>query len=1604
MTGTVASDSFLNTTIGFDANAVAVPGTYKANVNVNSLDPKNPARTANMTLNVTAPASWGVLTGTVNSLGYCDANPVPASGAKVVLEAANGLTRTVTAGADGNYTLWLNSLTNPYTLTATAAEHVGSSPIGGITVDQLGAVSAAPTVSLRSIEPCVDYTPASLSVTVPWQGSASQTLTLTNSGAASSLYTVTEESGGFVALRPVGGSAPSATGFSEGFEGATFPPAGWTRYEVDASTTYQWTRLTTGAHTGTGLASHSYGGSTLIEDGMLILPDLPLADTPQLSFWEKAADPDFYDPAGGHTIWACTASCDAPPTNYTQVAEIGQLPDFSWRYSTVDLSAFANQTVRLAFRYYGDWADGWSLDDVSVTGLAIDYLPWLTESPAKGTVAADTGSQAVTVNFDATVADIAQPGTYYGTLRVATADAGLPSFGVPVTMTVVPTDTQGKLEGVVTSLGYCDVNPVPVNGASLIVQNSLGVTHTLTTNASGAYQEWFDRPARILRLPRPTTRRAQSAVASGLVTGTMTTTLNLNLRLNQPCIGTSPAAGLSANLAMGVSTTLPMSITNSGAYTLSFALKEADLGFTPLGPQAVDVLVVNDDGFNTTATRAFTTALTNLGYTYYVTASSSTTGVPVNLLDYKDIIWAGAPSAQKTTLVMAYLDAGGRFLVSDNDFGYFHGWNPVDPQPLWNVLRRGYGDDYGSDGVINGQDIMAGISTDVSSDPFPDSVLISGTHAVGIFANTSPKTDWAGLRIQRNAYKAILFTWDFNYTGGTSITATAKTDVLQRAMNWLKPTDLLWLSADVTNGAVTAAGSQALNVTFDASAADVTQPGTYKGAFAVVSNDPVNGGKTYPVTMTVSAPATWGKLTGIVNGLSACDVNPTPMANAVVYVESGSGMTWTLKTDVNGAYKVWMPAASSPLTITASNEAGFEAQTTSGVSVSAGITTTQGFSLRAYLPCAGTYVPSPLTTIQNVNQLVTKTLTISNTGAGLMNWNFQERTAALQLGAQTLESEAKLTSNNGRSLKSNEAAGRNQAIYSANPNAVVLSEGFEGGVVPPTGWTKVSTSSFTWKRNTTGPHTGANAADVEYDSTLAQQDEWLLSPQLQLSSATLSFWSFGSLTWCKTTNDNCDLEVWLVVGAPGGGDDVYVGMGDDAWTSSYVWAQSAFNLTPLLPSQPFRIGFRYYGLDGAQVALDDISVDGASGVVCGSNALPWVSAVPVSGTTAAAGTSPVEVVFNSAGMAPGSYSGFLCLNTNDPSNPKIEIPVATTISGELTLVYHDLEDVIHAGDELYAAGGFNSWNATATQMTGNADNSVFTVTVPTNQSSLELKYVVYTDTAHSGPANWNWLQTNNRVVVMTGTMTADHFRNIEPGYYVLQWPYATSTVVGVPTENIYAQVWADDLTARSGAPRGLMAELGYGTAADASLWTWQALTWGSQSGNNDEFAGAITPSATGVYSYAVRFNANWGAGNPNAHWSYGDKNWGTPFSTSEAGVLTVGERRGVSLTPATTMLLGKKGTVVTHTVQIANTGSTTDTFDLTATGNTWAVSLSASSFTLGAGQSATLYVYATVPPEVETSDTVTVKAASAADVAKQATAALTTAVKYFNIFTPLVRR
>jgi subtilisin-like proprotein convertase family protein len=60
--------------------------------------------------------------------------------------------------------------------------------------------------------------------------------------------------------------------------------------------------------------------------------------------------------------------------------------------------------------------------------------------------------------------------------------------------------------------------------------------------------------------------------------------------------------------------------------------------------------------------------------------------------------------------------------------------------------------------------------------------------------------------------------------------------------------------------------------------------------------------------------------------------------------------------------------------------------------------------------------------------------------------------------------------------------------------------------------------------------------------------------------------------------------------------------------------------------------------------------------------VPWISVTPTSGTTAAAGTSTVTVNYDPTGLAPATYSALLCIDSNDPVNPTVELPVSMTVA------------------------------------------------------------------------------------------------------------------------------------------------------------------------------------------------------------------------------------------------------------------------------------------------------------------------------------------------------
>ncbi|GAB3739326.1 hypothetical protein GCM10028794_22910 [Silanimonas algicola] len=65
-------------------------------------------------------------------------------------------------------------------------------------------------------------------------------------------------------------------------------------------------------------------------------------------------------------------------------------------------------------------------------------------------------------------------------------------------------------------------------------------------------------------------------------------------------------------------------------------------------------------------------------------------------------------------------------------------------------------------------------------------------------------------------------------------------------------------------------------------------------------------------------------------------------------------------------------------------------------------------------------------------------------------------------------------------------------------------------------------------------------------------------------------------------------------------------------------------------------------------------------VSCGA---PWISSVlPVSGRAAAGAPATVTVNVNTAGLAPGSYSGFVCLGSNDPARASATVRVNLTVT------------------------------------------------------------------------------------------------------------------------------------------------------------------------------------------------------------------------------------------------------------------------------------------------------------------------------------------------------
>ncbi|HET8662828.1 MAG TPA: carboxypeptidase regulatory-like domain-containing protein [Nocardioides sp.] len=157
--------------------------------------------------------------------------------------------------------------------------------------------------------------------------------------------------------------------------------------------------------------------------------------------------------------------------------------------------------------------------------------------------------------------------------------------------------------------------------------------------------------------------------------------------------------------------------------------------------------------------------------------------------------------------------------------------------------------------------------------------------------------------------------------------------------------DVTWLSEDPTSFDV--APGQTVTVTVGMDSSQVDQPGTYDAKLGVATDSPYSIAPI-GVEMQVTPPKSWGKVRGTVTNAATGE----PIAGATVDIctmyDGSTGncgpVEFTLKTDADGYYQLWLAKGYNPLQVIAAKD-GYSPKS-KVVRIKAGGTSTADFALK----------------------------------------------------------------------------------------------------------------------------------------------------------------------------------------------------------------------------------------------------------------------------------------------------------------------------------------------------------------------------------------------------------------------------------------------------------------------------------------------------------------------------------------------------------------------------------------------------------------------------------------------------------------------------------
>ncbi len=174
---------------------------------------------------------------------------------------------------------------------------------------------------------------------------------------------------------------------SEGFEGTTFPPAGWTTFvgTNGLGTGFNWTRATSSPYEGAGYAFVRYENVTggIAEDWM-VTPAIDLSDyeNAELTFYTRQ---DFNPNWGGNYYVKVSTTSQTAPAGFADVASWTELTLNTtynvYEQKNVDLSAYDGQIIYIAFVMTNDDGDSWYVDNVVVNADEVVVEPGCLDAP-----------------------------------------------------------------------------------------------------------------------------------------------------------------------------------------------------------------------------------------------------------------------------------------------------------------------------------------------------------------------------------------------------------------------------------------------------------------------------------------------------------------------------------------------------------------------------------------------------------------------------------------------------------------------------------------------------------------------------------------------------------------------------------------------------------------------------------------------------------------------------------------------------------------------------------------------------------------------------------------------------------------------------------------------------------------------------------------------------------------------------------------------------------------------------------------------------------------------------------------------------------------------